>query len=146
RGIGFSGDSSEVWIAGKQGRRLQLLPLVGGPLRRNFLGEKVAEVAWSPKGDRLVYHLYETGDAKFTAGADGNDAVSLLPPGPADEHRHYQVWSPDSRWIYFARGRAATREMDLWRIASAGGEPERLTSVNTDVSYPTPVGASTILY
>jgi Tol biopolymer transport system component len=146
RGIGFSGDSSEIWIAGKQGRRLQLLPLVGGPLRKNFLGEKAAEVAWSPKGDRIVYHLYDPGDAIFTAGADGNGAVSLLPAGPADEHRHYQVWSPDGRWIYFARGRPATREMDVWRIASTGGEPERLTSVDSDVSYPTPIGASTLLY
>ena len=36
--------------------------------------------------------------------------------------------------------------MDLWRIASTGGEPERLTSVNSDVSFPTPIGADTLLY
>ena len=146
RGIGFTGDGSEIWIAGKRGRRLQLLPLVGEPTRRNFLGDKAAEVVWSPKGDRLVYHLFESGDAMFTADADGATSRVLLPAGPPDEHRHFQTWSLDGRWIYFARGRATTREMDLWRIASTGGEPERLTSVNSDVSFPTPIGADTLLY
>ena len=133
------------WL-GKQGRRLQLLPLVGDPLPKDFLGEKASEVVWSPKGDRLAYHLYEPGDAIFIASADGTGATTLLAAGPADEHRHFQAWSPDGRWIYFVRGRPATREMDLWRLASTGGEPERLTTVDSDVAFPTPISANTLLY
>ena len=67
RAIGFSGDGSEVWSAGTkanagvQGKRLRLLPLVGGA-PHNFLGERAAEVAWSPDGTRVVYHTWEAGD------------------------------------------------------------------------------------
>jgi len=61
-------------------------------------------------------------------------------------HNHYQVWSKDGRWIYFVHGRPATREMDLWRISSDGGQPEQLTRINTDIAYPTPIGERTILF
>jgi dipeptidyl aminopeptidase/acylaminoacyl peptidase len=36
--------------------------------------------------------------------------------------------------------------MDLWRIAASGGEPERLTQHNSNVTYPTPIDARTVLY
>jgi Tol biopolymer transport system component len=36
--------------------------------------------------------------------------------------------------------------MDLWRIDPDGGKPERLTQINTDVAYPTPVGDRTVFY
>ena len=36
--------------------------------------------------------------------------------------------------------------MDLWRIASAGGEPQRLTRQNNDVTYPAPIGSRTVLF
>ena len=43
-------------------------------------------------------------------------------------------------------GRPATREMDLWRISSDGGQPEQLTRINTDIAYPTPIDERTILF
>ena len=61
RAVGFSGDGSEVWSAGIEGRRLKLWPLMGGA-PRNFLDETAAEVAWSPDGTRLVYHTWQAGD------------------------------------------------------------------------------------
>ena len=61
-------------------------------------------------------------------------------------HNHYQVWSKNGRWIYFVRGRPATREMDLWRISPEGGEPEQLTHLDTDIAYPTPLNERTILF
>ena len=36
--------------------------------------------------------------------------------------------------------------MDLWRIAASGGEPERLTQHRSNVTYPTPIDARTVLY
>ncbi len=136
RSLGFTGDGTEVWIAGIDGRRLRLLPLVGGT-PRNFLEEPIAEVTWSPDGSRIVYHSREPGDQVFTAEGSGANPATLIAAGPPDEHRHFQVWSQDGRWIYFARGRPATREMDLWRISPEGGEPEQLTNVNTDVASNT---------
>src|SRR5581483_2104002 len=61
-------------------------------------------------------------------------------------HNHYQVWSRDGRWIYFVRGRPATREMDLWRVSADGRNAEKLTDLGTDVAYPTPISERTILF
>jgi Tol biopolymer transport system component len=144
RAIGFSGDGSEIWVAGVEGRRLRLLPLVGGA-PRNYLGEHAAEVAWSQDGNRVVYHVWDPGDATFVADRNGANERQILRNEPG-LHNHYQVWSKDGRWIYFVRGRPATREMDLWRISPDGGEPEQLTHLNTDVAFPTPLDQRTILF
>ena len=58
RSVGFSGDGSEIWLGGGDvGMRLRLLPLTGGA-PRNFLGEETANLAWSPDGERIVYHTF----------------------------------------------------------------------------------------
>ena len=145
RSAGFSGDGSEIWLAGgDKGVRLRLLPLTGGT-PRNFLGEEATEVAWSPDGARIVYHTFSDGDPMFVADRTGANARRLF-AGQPGIHNHFQTWSPDGRWIYFVRGVPATKEMDLWRVSPDRGEPERLTERNSDVAYPTPVGSRTILY
>ena len=144
RAIGFSGDGSEVWNAGTESRRLRLWPLIGGA-PHNFLDERAAEVAWSPDGNRLVYHTWEPGDPTFVADHNGTNPRQIVKNEPG-LHNHYPVWSKDGRWIYFVRGRPATREMDLWRISPSGGEPEQLTHVKTDIAYPTPLDEPTVLF
>ncbi|HUO66495.1 MAG TPA: protein kinase [Gammaproteobacteria bacterium] len=152
RGLGFSGDGAEVWSAGMkgsaelEGRRLMLWPLVGGA-QRNFLDERVAEVAWSPDGARVVYHTWEDGDPVFVAERNGANAREIVKSEPG-LHNHYQVWSKDARWIYFVRGRPQTREMNLWRISPDGGDAEQLThlSLGADIAYPAPIDARTVLY
>jgi len=145
RSAGFSGDGSEIWLAGgDKGVRLRLLPLTGGT-PRNFLGEEATEVAWSPDGARIVYHTFSDGDPMFVADRTGANARRLFAEHPGI-HNHFQTWSPDGRWIYFVRGVPATKEMDLWRVSPDRGAPERLTERNSDVAYPTPVGSRTILY
>jgi serine/threonine protein kinase len=144
RAIGFSGDGLGLWSGGMEGRRLRILPLMGGA-PHNFLGERAAEVAWSPDGTRLVYHTWEPGDPTFVADHNGTNERQIVKNEPG-LHNHYQVWSKNGRWIYFARGRPATREMDLWRISPEGGEPEQLTRISTDVAYPTPIDERTILF
>jgi serine/threonine protein kinase len=150
RAVGFSGDGSEVWSAGTQasagtkGKRLMLWPLIGGA-PQNFLEESAAEVAWSPDGTRLVYHTWQAGDPTFVADHNGANQRLILQNEPG-LHSHYQVWSKDGRWIYFVRGRPATREMDLWRISPDGGEPEQITHLNTDIAFPTPINERTVLF
>ena len=144
RAIGFSGDGSEVWSSGTEARRLRLLPLVGGA-PHNFLAEHAAEVSWSPDGSRLVYHTWDPGDPTFVADHNGNNERQILKSQPG-VHNHFLVWSKDGRWIYFVRGRPATREMDLWRISPDGGEPEQLTHLNGDLTYPAPTDERTVLF
>ena len=144
RGIGFSGDGSEVWSGGTESRRLMLWPLMGGA-PHNFLGEHAAEVAWSSDGTRLVYHRWDPGDPTFVADHNGANERQILKNQPG-LHSHFPVWSKDGRWIYFVRGRPSTREMDLWRISPDGREPEQLTRLNTDIAYPAPIDERTVLF
>ena len=150
RALGFSGNGADVWSAGVQGtagsagKRLRLLPLVGGA-PRNFLREHAAEVAWSPDGTQVVYHTWDPGDPTFVADHNGAQDRQIVKNAPG-MHNHYPVWSKDGRWIYLVRGRPATREMDLWRISPEGGEPEQLTHRNTDIADPVPIDARTILF
>ncbi|MBV8072900.1 MAG: serine/threonine-protein kinase [Acidobacteriaceae bacterium] len=145
RSVGFSGDGSEIWLGGGDvGMRLRLLPLTGGT-PRNFLNEKAADIAWSPDGTRIVYHTFGDGDALFVAERTGANARRIFQGGP-EIHNHFPAWSPDGRGIYFVHGTPATKEMDLWRISPEGAKPERLTKLNADVAYPTPIGSHTVLY
>ena len=145
RNVGFSGDGSEIWVGGGDvGMRLRLMPLTGGT-PRNFLGEETANLAWSPDGERIVYHTFGKGDPMFVADRTGANGRRIFGDRPG-LHNHFPTWSPDGRWIYFVHGTPATKEMDLWRIDPAGGNPERLTQRNTDVAYPTPVGNRTVFY
>ncbi len=144
RAIGFSGDGSEVWSAGTESRRIRLWPLIGGAAH-NFLDERAAEVAWSPDGARLVYHTWEPGDPTFVADHNGANPRQIVKNEPG-LHNHFPTWSKDGRWIYFVRGRPATREMNLWRISPDGGEPQQLTGVNTDIAYPTTIDERTVLF
>jgi serine/threonine protein kinase/Tol biopolymer transport system component len=145
RNVGFSGDGSEIWIGGGDtGLRLRMMPLTGG-MPRNFLGEKAANLAWSPDGERIVYHTFGGGDPMFVADRNGANARQIFVDQPG-LHNHFPTWSPDGRWIYFVHGTPDTRDMDLWRIDPAGGAPERLTYRNTDMAYPTPVDNRTVFY
>ncbi|HTZ81752.1 MAG TPA: protein kinase [Candidatus Acidoferrales bacterium] len=145
RSVGFSGDGSQIWIGGGDvGMRLRLMPLTGGA-SRNFLGEETANLAWSPDGERIVYHTFTKGDPMFVADRNGTNARLIFGDQPGI-HNHFPTWSPDGRWIYFVHGTPATREMDLWRIDPDGRNPERLTQRNTDIAYPTPSGKNTVFY
>ena len=59
-------------------------------------------------------------------------------------HNHNPVWSTDGQWIYFTHG--YTDEMDVWRMPSSGGVPERVTQHNAKVSFLAPLDSRTLLY
>jgi Tol biopolymer transport system component/predicted Ser/Thr protein kinase len=140
RSIGFSADGSEIWYRGAGRRRPpRLVPLMGGTPRL-FPGESVSIQAWSPDGSRLVYHTGEPGDPVFIGDRTGADAQQIAKGG----HNHDQTWSQDGRWIYYVHG--VNETTDLWRVATTGGEPERLTQHNTRVDFPTPIDDRSVLY
>jgi eukaryotic-like serine/threonine-protein kinase len=140
RGLGFSGNGADVWSAGVQGasgsegKRLRLLPLVGGA-PRNFLGEHAAEVAWSPDGTRVVYHTWDPGDPTFVADHNGAQDRQIVKNAPG-MHNHYQVWSKDGRWVYFVRGRPATPGNGS--VAHFAGGPRTGTTHSSQHRYRLP--------
>jgi serine/threonine protein kinase len=144
RSVGFNGDGSEVWFGGGRGRRLLMMPLLGGPAR-NFLGKNVVNVAWSLDGERVVYHERVEGDPVYVADRDRTNIRKILDSAEG-MHQHYATWSVDGQWIYLVRGRPTTLEMDLWRVRPDGADLERLTRGKLDVRYPTPIDETTVLY
>jgi Tol biopolymer transport system component len=142
RAVGFSGSGSELWLGGPP--RIRLMPLMGGSARP-FLPAGSADVVWSPDQSRLAYFMIDTGDPIFVADGDGGNARQIFISESGD-HNHFPAWAHDARWIYFAHGRQSVSEFDVWRIPSAGGTPERLTQLNTDVRYITPIDSRTVLF
>jgi serine/threonine protein kinase/Tol biopolymer transport system component len=142
--VGFNADGSEIWFGGGPWRRVRSMPLLGGPLR-NFLGESVVNVSWSPDGEHVVYHERLAGDPLFIADRNGTNIRKILAP-PAGIHQHYPVWSVDGQWIYLVRGRPTTLEMNLWRVRVDGEGLEQLTRRKLDVRYPTAIDERTVLY
>jgi len=113
RAIGFSGDGSEIWYRGAGQRRRPRLTFLTGGDPRFFLGERVAYMAWSPDGARLVYHTNEAGDPIFVANRTGADAQQIFAGG----HNHDQTWSRDGKWIYYSKAGGA-----IWKVPVDGGE------------------------
>ncbi|HTB12617.1 MAG TPA: protein kinase [Bryobacteraceae bacterium] len=148
--LGFSGDGSQVWFHdGDVTTPLRVLPLMGGAPRVFLASSPVKtppwNVAWSPDGNRLVYFTADGGDPMFVTDRTGASPRQILRDNPGS-HNHYPVWSRDGQWIYFVRGSVTTSQMDLWRISPNGGEPERLTQHNSEVSSPAPLDVRTVVY
>ncbi len=150
RTLGFSPDGSLVtfWRKETSSRKGEIgvwaIPTLGGEPRPYLEG--VAEFDWSRDGSRIAYHTPGPGDPLFIA--DGNrhlEGDRLLFEAPAGLHSHFPVWSADGHYIYFVHGMLPDR-LDIWRIASVGGKPERITFQNARVSYPVLLNARTLLY
>jgi Tol biopolymer transport system component len=150
RTLQFSPDGSLVtfWArkptgSGESDIGIWAVPTLGGEPRPYLEG--VAEFDWSPDASRLAYHTAAPGDPLFvTDGGLRPDARPIL-RAPAGIHCHFPAWSPDSTFIYFVKGNVPD-QLDVWRIAAAGGSPERITSLNARVAAPVLLDRHTLLY
>ena len=150
RALGFSPDGSLVtfWFRRQDAPSssnisVWAVPTLGGQPKPYLEG--VAEYDWSLDGSRLAYHTPGPGDPLFVS--DGTQRSDLHPifTAPAGFHAHFQLWAPDSSFIYFVQG-ALPDKLDIWRISPAGGIPERITSHNSRVIYPVLLDRRTLLY
>jgi Tol biopolymer transport system component len=149
RTVGFSPDGSLVtlWSRVAEGSRPEDInvlgaPIAGGPLKLYM--QEAAEYDWTKDGKRLVFHTTAPGDPLFLRTADEKTAhqIYIAPPGL---HCHFPVWSPDGEFIYFLRGEPPLH-WDVWRLKPSGGEPERITSHNSRMSYPVMLDVRTLMY
>jgi len=123
--------------------RLRLMPLTGGT-PRNFPRREAANLAWSPDGERIVYHTFGNGDpcSWRTALAPmhgrysgtGREFTTIFQPGRLTTVDLFRAWDAGDEGDGFMAHR------------SGRGNPERLTQRNTDIAYPTPVGNRTVFY
>ena len=145
RNVGFSGDGSEIWFGGAPVGRMRVMPMMGGP-PRPFLVDRTVEVVWSPDGARMVYHTDGPGDPMFVADRTGGGARQIFVDPIVGGHVHHQAWSPDGRWIYFARGLQDTRQMDLWRMPPAADNRNGSPITTRTWRFPTPIDDRNVLY
>ncbi|MCA1582675.1 MAG: protein kinase [Acidobacteria bacterium] len=147
RNVGFSGDDAHVWmrISSPDGKKEDswLVPTMGGT-PRPFL-PNAAEVVWSPDRMRTLYHPSVPGDPIFVANRNGANSREIFIEKPGI-HNHYPAWSPDGRFAYFVRGIPSPYDMDIWRMPSTGGTPERLTNFHSRVAYLAFLDERTLLY
>lgn len=150
RTLGFSPDGSLVtfWVrkpGDPNGSDIAIwaMPILGGSSRPYLEG--VAEFDWSADGSRLAYHTTGPGDPMFVKAAGETGPGRQIFSAPAGLHSHFLVWSRDGRFLYFVQGALPDR-LDIWRIESDGGTPERITRHDADVSHPVFVDSRTLMY
>ena len=151
RTLGFSPDGSLVtyWIRKPDALHhradisIWAVPTLGGEPRPYLEG--AAEYDWSRDGQRLAYHSPGEGDPLFISSGSAPSPAQPIFTSPVGLHSHFPLWSPDQRSIYFVHG-SLPDKLDIWRIAAAGGVPERITEYNTQVSYPVFLDRRTFLY
>jgi Tol biopolymer transport system component len=149
RELGFSPDSSLVTFWGRKPSSgaadisVYAVPALGGDPKLYLEG--VAEYDWSHDGSRLAYHTPGAGDPLYvsdgTVGAQDHPIFTAL----AGLHSHFQLWSPDRRYIYFVQG-SPPDQLDIWRIRPTGGASERITSHNSRVTHPVFLDRRTLVY
>jgi Tol biopolymer transport system component len=119
------------------------VPTLGGQPRPYLQG--VAEFDWSHDASRLAYHTPGPGDPLFVSDGIPRPEGQPIFTAPAGLHSHFPAWAPDTAFIYFVQG-SLPDKLDIWRIAPAGGIPERITSHVGRVSYPVLLDRRTLMY
>ena len=150
RNLSFSPDGSFVtyWSRKPDSARdggigIWAVPTLGGQPRPYLEG--VAEFDWSRDGSRLVYHTAGPGDPVYVSDGGMERAARIIFTASAGVHCHFPLWSPDMKFVYFVQG-SFPNALDVWRILSVGGTPERITSHHGEVTYPVLLNARTLLY
>ena len=149
RTVGFSPDGSLVtfWARKRDGLSNDIgvwaVPMLGGQPKPYLEG--VAEFDWSHDGARLAYHTPAPGDPMFVSEGSPRSGVRPIYAAPAGLHSHFPLWGADNSFIYFVHGELPDK-LDIWRVSSAGGTPERITSHNGHVSHPVLLDRRTLMY
>ncbi|HEY6455406.1 MAG TPA: hypothetical protein VIY90_09030 [Steroidobacteraceae bacterium] len=76
--------------------------------------------AWSPRGDRIAFSGFETGDFEiYTIRPDGTGLRQLTHTRGNDAH---PVWSPDGRWLAFDSSRMGWKDEAMLPWRGGGGQ------------------------
>ncbi len=99
---------------------------------------RLAAPAVSPDGNWVVYQLSETDLAAnrrrtdlFLLDLRHPQAPAARIASTAEHNEHDPAFSADGRWIYYLSNASGSDQ--LWRVAAAGGTPEKITAFTTDI-------------
>jgi len=150
RSLGFTPDGSSVtyWVRKKNSSTagdigVWEVPTLGGQPTPYLQG--AAEFDWSLDGTRLTYHTTGPGDPLFVSDGSMQSEGSAIFTAPTGLHSHFPLWAHDARHIYFVQGTLPDK-LDIWRILSTGGTPERITYHNGRITYPVLLNQRTMMY
>src|SRR5262249_17998703 len=111
-------------------RQILVVPAAGGPEQGLALtgpGPPDSGLSWSPDGEHLAFS-----DRDLAKGPFGIVLLSVasgerrrLTSPPAESSDTHPRFSPDGRWVAFARSTA--RVEDLYVVPAGGGVPRRVT-------------------
>ncbi|MGH9362226.1 MAG: TolB family protein, partial [Thermoanaerobaculia bacterium] len=96
--------------------------------------QRLSEPRPSPSGDRVVFAVRTLDPAADRYRADlwivGGDGSGLRRLTTHEGNESAPNWSPDGQTVYFLS--PASGSSQVWRVATAGGEPEQVTKLPLD--------------
>ena len=129
-GPAWSPDGRQIAFACRwdAGNAIYLVSADGGRPEMVYDRKGACEPKWSPDGTRLVY---ETETHVATIGPDGKKNRPATWFGGI---QRYPQWSPDGDFIVFCQAPSERGPWELYRIASGGGTPIKITSGGSDMN------------
>lgn len=116
------------WIAmtcttPNRGRRVYVVPAMGGTPRLVTANPDSYFHSWSPDGKTILFTRPRQGTLSiYSIAADGGQETALTSGTGISDDPDY---SSDGRWIYFNSDRAG--QMQIWRMRPDGSQPEQVT-------------------
>lgn len=129
----WSPDGKSIYYVHPDSRILRL-NLENGQKEELFRVKAVDNFAISPDGERLAFSSEDSVTGAeilkvISTTGDGETRELLRVMEPEKIHLGIPealVWAPDGRYVLFVKGNTSSKEKELWRIPSEGGEPEKL--------------------
>ena len=121
--------TEEVWIADADGSNQLQLTSMNGPSTTN--------PQFSPDGRTLVFNTRKNGLSDLYLLDLASGTTKPLTQTPLDEGQ--PRWSRDGKQIYFFR--SSPEERQIWRMPATGGEPTRVTEIESYMAMESPAGS-----